>query len=92
MLGRYDRVILTDFGIARARADDLTDTGGSVGSPEFVAPERVLGQRPAPASNLGHWAVVLYAATERSRPSRRNNTPGHSAVGSSSPPTARRRP
>jgi hypothetical protein len=76
MLGRYDRVILTDFGIAQIEGETkLTDTGGFVGSPEFVAPERVLGQRPGPASDLWSLGVVLYAATEGVSPFRRTNTP-----------------
>lgn len=76
MLGRYERVILTDFGIAQIEGEtQLTDTGGFVGSPEFVAPERVLGQRPGPASDLWSLGVVLYAAAEGVSPFRRTNTP-----------------
>ncbi|WP_415952419.1 protein kinase domain-containing protein [Streptomyces sp. KLOTTS4A1] len=76
MLGRYDRVVLTDFGIAQIEGEtNLTDTGGFVGSPEFIAPERVLGQRPGPASDLWSLGVVLYAATEGVSPFRRSNTP-----------------
>ncbi|MET9546754.1 protein kinase [Streptomyces sp. NPDC006627] len=76
MLGRHDRVILTDFGIAQIEGEtNLTDTGGFVGSPEFIAPERVLGQRPGPASDLWSLGVVLYAATEGVSPFRRSNTP-----------------
>ncbi|MEU3946072.1 protein kinase [Streptomyces sp. NPDC029526] len=76
MLGRYDRVVLTDFGIAQIEGEtNLTDTGGFVGSPEYIAPERVLGQRPGPASDLWSLGVVLYAATEGVSPFRRSNTP-----------------
>ncbi|MFE0172767.1 serine/threonine-protein kinase [Streptomyces sp. NPDC059002] len=76
MLGRHERVVLTDFGIAQIEGEtNLTDTGGFVGSPEFIAPERVLGQRPGPASDLWSLGVVLYAATEGVSPFRRNNTP-----------------
>ncbi|WJV46732.1 serine/threonine-protein kinase [Streptomyces flavofungini] len=76
MIGRHDRVVLTDFGIAQIEGEtNLTDTGGFVGSPEFIAPERVLGQRPGPASDLWSLGVVLYAATEGVSPFRRNNTP-----------------
>ncbi|MFE1323385.1 serine/threonine-protein kinase [Streptomyces sp. NPDC058741] len=76
LLGRYDRVVLTDFGIARIEGEtNLTDTGGFVGSPEYIAPERVLGQRPGPASDLWSLGVVLYAATEGVSPFRRSNTP-----------------
>jgi serine/threonine protein kinase len=76
LLGPHGRVVLTDFGIAQIEGEtNLTDTGGFVGSPEFIAPERVLGQRPGPASDLWSLGVVLYAATEGVSPFRRNNTP-----------------
>ncbi|MFJ6655075.1 protein kinase [Streptomyces sp. NPDC091377] len=76
LLGRNDRVVLTDFGIAQIEGEtNLTDTGGFVGSPEYIAPERVLGQRPGPASDLWSLGVVLYAATEGVSPFRRSNTP-----------------
>ncbi|MER6737010.1 serine/threonine-protein kinase [Streptomyces puniciscabiei] len=76
LLGRHGRVVLTDFGIARIEGDTrLTDTGGFVGSPEYIAPERVLGQRPGPASDLWSLGVLLYTATEGVSPFRRSNTP-----------------
>ncbi|CAL2068642.1 Non-specific serine/threonine protein kinase [Streptomyces murinus] len=76
LLGRHGRVVLTDFGIARIEGDTrLTDTGGFVGSPEYVAPERVLGQLPGPASDLWSLGVLLYTATEGVSPFRRSNTP-----------------
>ncbi|MFI0965299.1 protein kinase [Streptomyces sp. NPDC021080] len=76
LLGPHGRVVLTDFGIARTEGEtSLTDTGGFVGSPEYIAPERVLGVRPGPASDLWSLGVVLYAATEGVSPFRRSNTP-----------------
>ncbi|WP_229857525.1 serine/threonine-protein kinase, partial [Streptomyces anandii] len=42
LLGRHGRIVLTDFGIAWIEGEtSLTDTGGFVGSPEYIAPERV---------------------------------------------------
>ncbi|WP_329412806.1 serine/threonine protein kinase [Streptomyces sp. NBC_00704] len=76
LLGGHDRIVLTDFGIAQIEGDTrLTDTGGIIGSPEYLAPERVLGQRPGPAADLWSLGVVLYAATEGVSPFRRSNTP-----------------
>lgn len=76
LLGRYDRVVLTDFGIAQVQGEEgLTETGAFVGSPEFVAPERVLGRRPGPESDLWSLGVVLYTATEGVSPFRRSNSP-----------------
>ncbi|MEX2984545.1 serine/threonine-protein kinase [Streptomyces sp. C36] len=75
LLGRDERVVLTDFGIAQIEGEQgLTETGAFVGSPEYVAPERVLGQRPGPASDLWSLGVVLYAAAEGMSPFRRSNT------------------
>ncbi|MDH2389501.1 serine/threonine-protein kinase [Streptomyces sp. HNM0663] len=76
LLGRGDRVVLTDFGIAQVEGEQgLTETGAFVGSPEFIAPERVLGQHPGPESDLWSLGVVLYAAVEGMSPYRRSNTP-----------------
>jgi len=77
LLGRHDRVVLTDFGIAQIEGEtNLTATGGFVGSPEYVAPERAKGQRPGEASDLWSLGVVLYTATQGVSPFRREgNTP-----------------
>lgn len=92
LLGRYDRVVLTDFGIAHVEGERrLTETGAFVGSPEFIAPERVLGQRPGRPSDLWSLGVVLYVATEGLSPFRRSNSPATlQAVLSSEPPTPTR--
>ncbi|GAA2085154.1 hypothetical protein GCM10009801_46710 [Streptomyces albiaxialis] len=60
-----------DFGIARAleasAAGGLTRTGSSVGSPGFMSPEQVRGDRVTAASDIFCLGSVLaYAATGRS--------------------------
>ncbi|MFE7139092.1 serine/threonine-protein kinase [Streptomyces sp. NPDC057644] len=76
LLGDGDRVVLTDFGIAQVEGEQrLTETGAFVGSPEYISPERVRGQRPGPASDLWSLGVVLYAAVEGVSPFRRSHTP-----------------
>ncbi|MFE6226776.1 serine/threonine-protein kinase [Streptomyces sp. NPDC057854] len=62
---------IIDFGIARA-VDTVTDggltsTGAVVGSPGFMSPEQVRGERLGPASDVFCLGSVLaYAATGRS--------------------------
>ncbi|WP_329367986.1 serine/threonine protein kinase [Streptomyces sp. NBC_00669] len=76
LLGRHGRVVLTDFGIAHVEGEEpLTETGAFIGSPEYIAPERVLGQRPGPESDLWSLGVVLYQAVEGVSPFRRQATP-----------------
>ncbi|WP_217199115.1 serine/threonine-protein kinase [Streptomyces buecherae] len=86
------RVVLTDFGIAQVEGEQgLTETGAFIGSPEFIAPERVLGQRPGPESDLWSLGVVLYAAVEGMSPFRRTNHPATlQAVLSAEPQTPAR--
>lgn len=60
-----DRVVLTDFGIARAIAPSETTTfGGLVGSPSYMAPERARGGQSGPAEDLWGLGASLYAAVE----------------------------
>src|ERR1700759_3189927 len=65
LLGRDDRAVLTDFGIATF-ADDpkLTQTGMVMGSPGFTAPERIRGEDASPASDLWSLGATIYAAVE----------------------------
>ncbi|MFJ8043703.1 serine/threonine-protein kinase [Kitasatospora sp. NPDC096147] len=76
LLGRHERVVLTDFGIAKMDdAQALTEPGTLVGSPEYLAPERVLGRRSGPEADLWSLGVTLYAAVEGVSPFRRQTTP-----------------
>ncbi len=65
LLGRDNRVRLTDFGIAATEGDvTLTGTGALVGSPAYIAPERVRGSSGTPASDLWGLGATLYSAVE----------------------------
>jgi WD40 repeat protein len=57
-----------DFGIARAVDADATMTSASVGTPAYMAPEQVIGEKEiSTAADVHAWgAVVLFAATGRS--------------------------
>ncbi|MEU1166604.1 choice-of-anchor D domain-containing protein, partial [Streptomyces sp. NPDC005921] len=73
LLGPGDRVVLTDFGIAlTAGSSTLTQTGQMVGSIPYMAPERLRGLTPGPASDLWSLGATLYQAVEGRPPFRRD--------------------
>lgn len=73
LLGAGDRVVLTDFGIAlTAGSSTLTRTGQMVGSIPYMAPERLRGRTPGPASDLWSLGATLYQALEGRPPFRRD--------------------
>ncbi|MFF7749020.1 serine/threonine-protein kinase [Streptomyces sp. NPDC007971] len=69
------RPVLTDFGIAAIRESTaLTATGSIIGTPDYMAPERVSGHDGGPSSDLWSLGMMLYAAVEGHHPLRRNTT------------------
>lgn len=64
-----DRVVLADFGIARAAgAPALTTAELLVGSPSYIAPERARGGESGPPADLWGLGAALYAAVEGHAP------------------------
>ncbi len=69
LLDRDGRVKITDFGIAHAAGSaPLTATGVLMGTPAYMAPERVAGARGTPASDIYSLGVVAYHAVTGSLP------------------------
>ena len=77
------RVLVTDFGVARAlaedadaapgeaspgRAPDLTATGVAVGTPAYMAPEQLSGQDVDERADVFGFAVALWEALYGQRP------------------------
>ncbi|MDD1061884.1 serine/threonine protein kinase [Streptomyces cocklensis] len=70
LVGNGD-VLLTDFGIAARGADGtLASVGVLVGTPGFVAPERIGGAEAGGAGDLFSLGVTLYEALEGELPFR----------------------
>jgi hypothetical protein len=61
LLGPGGTVKITDFGIAHAAGSaPLTHTGTLIGTPAYLAPERVAGGTAGPASDLYSLGIVAY--------------------------------
>jgi serine/threonine-protein kinase len=54
------RVRVTDFGIARAGASDMTLTGSIMGTAQYLSPEQAQGHIVSGASDLYSIGVILY--------------------------------
>ncbi|HEY0192372.1 MAG TPA: protein kinase [Kofleriaceae bacterium] len=80
--GRADRVKVTDFGLAAARASEvrvapgdvviddslLTASGSILGTPAYMAPEQFAGGNVDPRTDQFNFCVALYEALYGARP------------------------
>jgi eukaryotic-like serine/threonine-protein kinase len=55
-----DQAKVTDFGIARAGASDMTETGSIMGTAQYLSPEQAQGLTVREGSDLYSIGVVLY--------------------------------
>lgn len=61
MLDKDNRLVLTDFGIAKmVTGPQLTITGGMVGTPAYMAPEQGMGEYGDERSDLYSLGVIFY--------------------------------
>jgi eukaryotic-like serine/threonine-protein kinase len=61
MVSRQGGVKLMDFGIARDRNfEDLTEAGTGIGTPAYMSPEQILGDKLDARSDIFSLGVVLY--------------------------------
>jgi len=60
ILDEEGRARVTDFGIARAGASDMTLTGSIMGTAQYLSPEQAQGYTVSAASDLYSVGVILY--------------------------------
>ncbi len=70
LLGRDERPVLSDFGIARmvGETSDLTASGVLLGTPSYMAPELARGERASRSTDLYALAVLAYEMLTGSPP------------------------
>lgn len=69
MMSRQGGVKLMDFGIVQDRSlDDLTQTGTGVGTPAYMSPEQILGDRLDARSDIFSLGIVLYHMVTGQKP------------------------
>src|SRR5438309_8207145 len=60
LVDESDHVKVTDFGIARAGASDMTETGSIMGTAQYLSPEQAQGHAVSETSDLYSIGVILY--------------------------------
>jgi len=69
MVSRQGEVKLMDFGIARDDSmRDLTETGTGLGTPSYMSPEQILGDKLDFRSDLFSLGIVLYQMVTGQKP------------------------
>jgi len=62
------RIKITDFGIAHLDSSSLTQTGTIIGTPAYMSPEQITGERIDQRTDLYSAGVVLYRMLTGRRP------------------------
>jgi eukaryotic-like serine/threonine-protein kinase len=62
MIDKSGRVIVMDFGIARTmeQGGGMTNTGALIGTPDYMSPEQVMGEKVDPRSDLFTLGVIFF--------------------------------
>jgi len=69
MISKQGEVKLMDFGIARDdKLSDLTETGTGLGTPSYMSPEQILGDKLDFRSDLFSLGIVLYQMLTGQKP------------------------
>ncbi len=68
LISRRGEVKLADFGLAREINDSVDDRLGVVGTPAYMSPEQVLGDKMDFRSDIFSFGIVLYEALTGRRP------------------------
>jgi serine/threonine-protein kinase len=69
MLSRQGGVKVMDFGIARDRNfEDLTEAGTGIGTPAYMSPEQILGDKLDARSDIFSLGIVLYQMVTGRKP------------------------
>jgi serine/threonine-protein kinase len=60
MILKTGGIKVTDFGIAKAMSSSRTKTGVILGTPNYMSPEQIMGQKIDPASDLFSLGIVFF--------------------------------
>ncbi|HZX10598.1 MAG TPA: serine/threonine-protein kinase [Acidobacteriota bacterium] len=68
LIDKEENPYLVDFGIARVETSTITQTGRTVGTPSYMSPEQVMGEKVDKCSDIFSLGVLLYEILIGKRP------------------------
>ena len=71
--GQSSRAVISDFGLARVLVDssasaDFSRSGHVIGTPDYMAPEQLLGRAVTPSSDIYSLGLVIYEMVTGRKP------------------------
>jgi serine/threonine-protein kinase len=68
IISKLGSVKLTDFGIARTEASELTQAGVGLGTPAYMSPEQIVGDKLDHRSDIFSLGIVMYQMVTGQKP------------------------
>ena len=68
IISKLGTVKLTDFGIARVQESELTQAGVGLGTPAYMSPEQIVGDKLDHRSDIFSFGIVLYQMVTGQKP------------------------
>jgi serine/threonine protein kinase len=68
LIDQEENPYLVDFGIARVETSTITQTGKTIGTPSYMSPEQVMGEKADKCSDIFSLGVLLYEVLTGKRP------------------------
>ncbi len=68
IISKLGTVKLTDFGIAKIESSDLTQAGVGLGTPAYMSPEQIVGDKLDHRSDIFSLGIVMYQMVTGNKP------------------------
>lgn len=68
LIEKSGKPFIVDFGVARVETSTMTQTGQTLGTPSYMSPEQVMGQKIDGRSDIFSVGVILYELLTGQRP------------------------
>jgi len=68
LIDKTGKPFIVDFGVARVETSTLTQTGATIGTPSYMSPEQIMGEKADNRSDIFSLGVILYELLAGKKP------------------------